>query len=244
MFSASTGLSLVGVLLTTVCAFPDLAGAQEQSSTPALATVNLRTAFKLATTPKPLYRVSYSYDFPGHRQVYIRGVGTVSSKGTLGYIHSGDTVEFFDGPDGNLLHVEKIEHAVTLMGRPALVPDETQFPRESRRGRWRGQGPFAERAFSVLDQYFRSGYRTFQKENSLVYLTTYAELPEAADGSRTEVSVLISYPVRSDSRDLAFTVAFTAQERRSHTDWRDATTDSSRNSAESFVDGLLSALQR
>jgi hypothetical protein len=131
-----------------------------------------------------------------------------------------------------------------LMGRPAIAPDETQFPRETRRGHWHGQGPFAERAFRVLDQNFRSGYRSFQREDSLFYITTYAELPEATDGIRTEVSVLISYPVKSNSRDVAFTVAFAAQERRSHTDWRDVNSGSSRKSAESFVDGLLNELQR
>jgi hypothetical protein len=237
MLSGWAGWPLVAMVLAPACALPEIAGAQEP------ATVNVGTSFKVSAAPNPLYRVQYSYDFPGRREVYIRGVGTVGAKGTLSYIHSGDSLEFLDAPDGKILHVEKIEHAVTLMGRPALAPDETQFPKESRRGHWRGQGPFADRAFSVMDQYFRSGYRSFQKEDSLVYVTTYAELPEQPDGIRTEVSVLISYPVRSNSRAVDFTVAFTAQERRSHTDWRDSTSDSARKSAESFVDGLLSALQ-
>jgi len=207
--------------------------------------VTLGPVLKLTVNSNPLYRVSYTYDFPGQKDIYIRGVGTVSPKGRLNYLHSGETIEFLDSPSGNSLYVAKLEHPTILMGGSApALPDEIQFPRESRRGHWRGQGPFAEKAFSVLEQYFRSGYRSFEKDSSLFYLTTYTEAPEAADGTRTQVSVLISHPAKSNPQDVAFTVAFTARERRSHTGWRDAASDASRKSAETFVDGLLNALQR
>jgi hypothetical protein len=203
------------------------------------------SVFKVTVNSSPLYRVSYTYDFPGRGEVYIRGVGTVSSKGSLNYFHSGETLEFLDSPGGNTIYVAKIEHPTILMGGPApAIPEETQFPQESRRGHWRGQRPFAEKAFSVLEQYFHSGYRTFEKETSLFYLTTYTEAPESPDGTRTQVSVLISHPAKSAPQDVMFTMAFTARERRSHTDWRDAASDAAKKSAETFVDGLLNALQQ
>ena len=207
--------------------------------------VILGAVFKVAVNPNPLYRVSYSYDFPDRSQVYIRGVGTVGSKGSLSYLYSGEIVEFFDAPGGSALYVAKLERPITLMGAATpAIPEETQFPRESRRGRWRGQGPFAEKAFSVLEQYFHSGYRAFEKDTSVFYLTTYAKVSEAQDKTRTEVSVLLSYPATSDPRDVTFTLAFITRERRSHTDWREVTSDTSQKSAETFIDKLLDALQR
>jgi hypothetical protein len=207
--------------------------------------VTFGTVFKVAGEPNPLYRVSYTYDFPGRSQVFIRGVGTVRSKGSLSYLQNGETIEFLDESKQDTLYVAKIEHPVTLMGaRAPVIPDETQFPRESRRGRWRGEGPFAEKAFGVLEQHFRSGYRAFEKDASVFYLTSYAEVPPHDDSTRTQVSILISYPAMSDAHDVSFTVAFTSQERRSRTDWRDASSESSKKATEAFVDSLLDALQR
>lgn len=209
------------------------------------ATVTTKPVLRVAGGQHPLYRVSYSYNFPGRTQVYIGGVGTVGSKGSLEYLQSAETVEFFDVPGGNALYVIKLEHPITFMGSSTpAIPDEAKFPQESRRGHWHGAGPFAEKAFAVLEQHFPSGYRTFEKDTSVCYLTTYTETQETPDGTRTQVSVLISYAAKSNPEDVIFTIAFTTRERRSHTDWRDVTSDVARNSAESFVGGLLNELQR
>jgi hypothetical protein len=214
------------------------------ATAPAAFTVTVNTVFRIATHPQTLYRVSYSYDFPGHSRIYIRGVGSVPAKGDLNYISSEDRIEFFDAAEGNLLYVAKLEHPVTLMGAPAPnIPDETEFPRESRSGRWSGQGPFAERAFAVLNKTFPSGYRTYEKDKLISYVSTYREVPQSDDGTHTEVSVLIQYPTSDASPSIKFTVAFTALERRSHTDWRSLVSDSSKKNAETFTDGILSALE-
>lgn len=206
--------------------------------------VNLKTVFRVATQPKPLYRVSYSYEFPSQRQIYIQGVGSVSAKGSLNYLCSDEDIKFFDEPGGKLLYVAKLEHPVTLMGASApRIPDELQFPRESRRGSWSGPGLFSEKAFAVLDKYFRAGYRTYEKDNSVFYLSTYTEVPQSDESTYVEVSVLLSQPIKSGSQPLPFTVAFTARERRSHTDWRDVLSEPSRKDAETFVDQILNALQ-
>jgi hypothetical protein len=124
------------------------------------------------------------------------------------------------------------------------IPDEADFPKESRHGRWRGQSNFAEETLTVLEKYFRSGYRAYEKDGALFYLTTFTECPETDDGIRTEVSALISHPSNAAAHDVSFTVAFVTRERRSHTEWRDTLSDSSRKNTETFVDELLTALQR
>jgi len=206
--------------------------------------VKINTVFQIATQPQILYRISYSYDFPGHKRIYIRGVGSVPSKGDLNYISSEGTIEFLDAAGGNLLYLAKIEHPVTLMGASApSIPDEAEFPRESRTGHWSGQGPFAERAFAVLNNAFPSGYRTYEKDNLITYVSTYKEVPQSDDGTHTEVSVLIQYPISDAVPNVRFTVAFKGLERRSHTDWRSLVSDSSKKSAETFADGIFSALE-
>jgi hypothetical protein len=168
----------------------------------------------------------------------------VSPKGQLHHIHSGEKLEFLDAPDGRILYTATMEHAVTLMGgRAPTIPDEGEFPKEARHGRWRGNGEFADTALNVLEKYFRSGYRAYEKEESLFYLTTYADVPGVEDGTFTEVAVLITHSIRTEAHDAGFTVAFLARERRSHTDWRDTVSDLSKKRSEAFVDDLLSALQ-
>jgi len=168
-----------------VCS-PGHVGAQLETA--ASSPVKLNTVFRVATQPWPLYRVSYTYDFSGQRQIYIRGIGRVPAKGNLNYICSEDTIQFLDSEAGSVLYVVKLEHPVTLMGAPALsIPDETQFPGESRRGRWGGRGTFPERAFEILNKTFPSGYRAYEKDKAISYLSTYAEVPVADDdpyGSR------------------------------------------------------------
>jgi hypothetical protein len=205
----------------------------------------LGPAFRISAPPRSAYILSFDYEFPGRSQIYIRGIGLVNAKGRLHYIHSGDTIEFLDAPDGKVLYTLPIEHSITMMGGGApSIPDEAEFPKESRHGHWRGQNNFAEDALNVLEKYFHSGYRAYEKDNSLFYLTTFAECPPMDDGTRTEVSVLISHPTKADAHDVPFTVAFVARERRSHTEWRDTLSDSSRKRSETFVDDLLTALQR
>jgi hypothetical protein len=207
--------------------------------------VTLGPVFKVATEPVPLFRVSYSYEFPGRKHIYIRGVGMVDSKGSLSYLYSGNVVEFLDAPAGHILHTANLEHPVTLMGgRAPSIPDESQFPSESRHGQWPGPGPFAPKAFSVLERTFHSGYRVYEKEQAVVYLTTYTEVPTSDENLRTQVSVLISRSAKAESPDTPFTLAFKAQERRSHTDWRETLGDPSRKTVEAFVDRLLDSLQR
>lgn len=234
------------VFLAVTVADPRLVPGQTgvSATAPAASTVTINTVFRIASHPQILYRVSYSYDFPGHSQIYIRGVGSVPPKGDLHYISSEDTIEFLDAAKGNLLYVAKLEHPVTLMGASApSIPDETEFPRESRSGHWTGQGPFAERAFAVLNKTFPSGYRTYEKDKLISYVSTYKEVPQSDDGTHTEVSVLIQYPNSDAAPNVKFTVAFTALERRSHTDWRSLVSDSSKTNAETFADGILSALE-
>jgi hypothetical protein len=243
---ARTILSLLLIVsLAVTVAGPRLVQGQTVGATaPAVSTVTINTVFRIATHPQTLYRVSYSYDFPGHSQIYIRGVGRVSAKGYLNYISSEDKIEFLDAAKGNFLYVAKLEHPVTLMGAPAPnIPDEREFPRESRSGHWSGQGAFAERAFAVLNKTFPSGYRTYEKDKLISYVSTYKEVPQSDDGTHTEVSVLIQYPTSDATPNIKFTVAFTALERRSHTDWRLLVSDSSKKNAETFADGILSALE-
>jgi hypothetical protein len=190
------------------------------------AKVALGPVFKVATEPVPLFRVSYSYEFPGRKQIYIRGVGMVDSKGSMSYLYSENVLEFLDAPAGHILHTLNLDHPVTLMGgRSPSIPDESQFPLESRHGRWPGPGPFAPKALSVLDRSFQSGYRVYEKEQAVVYLTTYTEVPASDENLRTQVSVLISRSAKTESSDTPVTLAFKAQERRSHTDWRETLSD-------------------
>ena len=96
---------------------------------------------------------------------------------------------------------------------------------------------------SVLDKYFHAGYQTYEKDSSVFYLSTYTDVPQSEESTFVEVSVLLAQPKKGDSQPLPFTVAFTARERRSHTDWRNELSESSRKNAEAFVDQILSALE-
>ena len=214
------------------------------SPTPPDSKVVLGPVFKVAADPVPLYRVSYTYEFPGRSDVYIRGAGRVPSRGSFSYFYAGDSIEFLDGPQGRVLRAVAIQHPITLMGdRAPNIPDEAQFPAESRSGRWQGPEPFAGKALKVLDQAFRYGYRVYEKEQRVFYLTTYTDVPVAVENTRVEVSVLISLASKAESPDTPFALRFKAQERRSHTDWRDSLSDPSRLSVEAFVDRLLATLQ-
>ena len=79
------------------------ASASDKSSSPP--PVSLKTVFRVATQPKPVYRVSYSYEFPSQRQIYIQGVGRMPAKGSLNYLSSDDEIKFFDEPGGKLLYL-------------------------------------------------------------------------------------------------------------------------------------------
>jgi hypothetical protein len=230
------------VVLAIAIAIHTIAFAQadEHPNETANAHVTLKDSVVLDTAANGVYRVSYSYDFPGRASVYIRGVGTVPSNGTLSYIHSGKTIEFLDGPLGSSLYVATIENPVTLMGRTPDLQDD--FPTESRHGLWRQKTSFSQHAIGVLDHYFRSGLFAYEKDTSIFYVTPYQQIPTPSDTTQIQVKVKVAHS-RNDVGEVAFTLAFRAQERRSHTDWRETLSDTSVKDVQAFVDKVLADLQ-
>ena len=198
-------------------------------------------------SPRPnglIYRVTYEYDFPARHRVFIDGVGAMPARGRLTYLSSGDTIRFLDTFGGQTLHTARIEDPVRFMGGNASdLPRESDFPEAYRQGRWVGKRSFAEAALSVLDRYFPSGYRAYRRADRQHFLTMFATLPPVSKRVTARVAVLLSSPADANPNDVAFTMQFSAQERRSHSEWRSDLADDTEAAVQKFVSEVLVTLQ-
>lgn len=206
--------------------------------------VTMGTAVEVPTDDGVLYRVSYEYDFPLRDSVYIDGVGTVSAQGQLNYLNSGESIRILDKFGGQTLHTVTIEDPIRLMGGDSAdLPRESDFPEAYRQGRWSGTRPFADVTLAVLDRFFPNGYRAYRRTDRQHFLTMFATLPPVSERVRAQVAVLVSLPVDANPRDLAFTLQFSARERRSHSEWRRELADNTQGAVHAFVTQVLTALE-
>jgi hypothetical protein len=211
---------------------------------PAESDVKLNAAVEMPTDDGVVYRVTYEYSFPNRDEIYIDGVGTVSAKGRLAYLCSGDEIRFLDSFGGQTLRIVKIEDPIQFMGGDAPeLPRESDFPEGYRQGRWAGDRPFALVALGVLDRFFPNGYRAYRRSEEQQFLTMFATLPEVSERVRAQVAVLVSSPADADPNNVTFTVRFSARERRSHSEWRGQLGDKTQAAVQSFVGDVIKALE-
>jgi hypothetical protein len=211
---------------------------------PSEGNVKLNAAVEVPTDDGIVYRITLEYNFPNRGTVYVDGVGTVSAQGRLTYLCSGDEIRFLDSFGGATLRIVKIEDPTQFMGGDAPdLPRESDFPEGYRQGRWAGDRPFVMVALAVLDRFFPSGYRAYRRAEEQHFLTMFATLPGMSERVRAQVAVLVSLPANADPTNAAFTVRFSARERRSHSDWRKQLDDKTQAAVQSFVSGIVKALE-
>jgi hypothetical protein len=204
--------------------------------------VTLFSAVEIPTTHGKYYCVAFDYSFPGRRSVYIENIGTVSPHGHLAYMMSSKTIRFFDRYKGKTIHRLRIKNPTRY--RSAFpIPQESDFPQVYRQGQWVGKKPFADVALSVLDDYFPNGYRAYNRTDRQHFLTMYSTIPPVSSRVKAQVAVLISSPVGADPYNLTFRLRFNAQERRSHSEWRDELSEDTQSKVQKFVDDIFTALQ-
>jgi len=225
--------------------FAVLVPAEHPRAQQVLDRVTMISAVEVPTADGQLYRVSYEYEFPQRRTVFIDGIGVVSARGQLTYLSSDPVIRFLDGFGGRVLHTARIEDPVRVMGgNSSDLPRESEFPEAYRQGRWLGHQPFADATISILDRYFPAGYRAYRRADRQQFLTMFSTLPPVSDRVTARVAVLVSSPADASAHDVVFTLQVSAWERRSHSEWRSELTAESEAAVQKFVTELLAAFQR
>jgi hypothetical protein len=203
---------------------------------------------KRSLSSDPLYFVEYDYEFRGRKQVYIRGVGSVSAKGTLEYFVFDPQIEFRESRDGRPLVTVQLDEIIVFGGPPPAgnFPDDTEFSPTVREGIWSEPGvSFHDNAAEVLAKYFPSGYAVEQKDSLDSYKTQYREMPGLADPNLIgEVAVLVSHPFKSEKGKFYFHVRFAVRETRVKSSTFHPPSREVVDAAEDLIGKLTKELQR
>jgi hypothetical protein len=207
--------------------------------------VNIKSLVAISSPLGSLRSVAYSYKFPGRESIEIKGLGIVSATGSHQYLTDTSRIEFRDPNTKEVVLTVPLEKPLRVMGRDELsMPLESQFPKFSRVARWNQPGPFAERLATVLNRYFPSGFLVSESNRVNTVLTSYRSLEGVPEPEHGRVAVIVEQDPDQAPAGLQFRIRFTAQERRSHTDWRGISSETVKRSAEEFVGRLLEELQK
>ncbi len=206
--------------------------------------VDLRSVFEVPSTEGILYRVNFSYHFPGRESVRISDVGTVPASGSLGYLVRSREIQVFDPKTNAVLHRIALANPVRLMSDRSLeLPAPDAFPKSALFGRWRHASSFSANAVAVLGRQFELGFFPYELDGQNYVRTTYQPLRPLPERLQAEVAVLLSY-AKEAKRPLEFSVRVKSRERRSHGEWRETLSDPTVQSLTKFRAELIAMLER
>lgn len=193
------------------------------------------------------HQVSFSYDFPGHEQVAITGIGVVGGRGKVrNYLTTAAKLEFRDAVTGKDLGQKEITDTIVAMGNDgADLPRENDFPSAYRTGLVSGD-LFATRVLDVIQRYFPSGFSAVQAGDVHQYTSMYRSLNVPKATVRAEVAVLVTQP-HAEGGGRRFRVRHVVRDRpRLSKKWRygDDREPETLATSQQFVDQVVSDLQK
>jgi len=224
-------LTIVFILMALFC---------DNSSCLAFKPVTIKKAFQVMSPHGPLNVVQVQYNFPGHNYVIASSHGLIRAQGTLRFLTKSNKIEFRDPDSNTLLSTVTFDEKIKLMGRKAApIPLAEDFPSAASSGKWSKSLPFGDNLIKVLNQHFPNGYLPLLKEDERVFITNYRTLKQANRKEKVRVAAMIKIPLSTKlGRPVSFRVHYLAQERRSHSDWRRAQTDSVLEDIQKFIHQL------
>jgi hypothetical protein len=205
--------------------------------------VNVRSVFEVPSTEGILYRVNFSYSFPGRQTVNISDIGTVPASGNLGYLSRKREIQVLDARSNAILHRITLANPIRLMSERSLeLPAPDAFPKSALFGRWRHSGSFSSNAVTVLGRHFELGFFPYELDGRNYIRTTYQPLRPLPERLQAEVAVLLSY-AKETKRPLDFAVRVKSRERRSHGEWREILSDRTVEALAKFRAQLIASLE-
>ena len=157
------------------------------------------------------YSAKVTYDFHSLGDVYVTGMGSLPSHGTLTQIWWNKTLEFRD-TQGGLLATVELQPTAHLQGGSPEIPPETSFS-AAVVSRTCAYGACKAQLFrDALNTAFPFGYTVKQESDRLTYVTTYQDLDGLPSNLRGQVAVMLSFR-RSMTRSDTFDLRSVARER-------------------------------
>ena len=196
----------------------------------------------------PGYSISYEYDFPQRRSVFIKGLGTVPAQGSFRYLTRDTQIEFRDGPAGPVLAQVPLQPTVIVAAKPPLLatPEVTDFPADFQMFIWESPKALQERADVVLNKYVHLAPGSECEKGRVNLRTTYTplELKNAPAGVTAQVALLFLFPCDPAPGKYSFQVKSRVMEGRTHSDeFRPTRNPDIVHAADSFVQSLVAEMK-
>lgn len=204
--------------------------------------VRVSRVVSFSTGEAVVLSVDFDYEFLGRETVHLKGVGVVPSSGSLKFLILEPRLEFREAAGGSLLATVPLAETVVLQGASFDVPKESDLTATAREELWTGGGLFTNRARSVLNASFATGFTATEVGGANVWTTSYARLRNLSNCLIGEVAVSVSHPF--NTRDgMLFRVRYAVREARCLSPkWR-APSQEVKTAAETFVTQLIQQMK-
>lgn len=195
-----------------------------------------------------LYSVTFHYDSGQSVPIFLVGVGTVRASGRFRYLTSEEALEFRESSSGAVLTTVPIRETLVTMGnlKPPEIPKDSDFPTESKDGKWVGQVSFAEHANDVLNHEFPFGCKPILADDRRGFVTSYRSLENLPRNILGEAAVMVLYPDSKPvpGRSVQFHLKFRVLESRVHSkEWLPPETAEVQTRAADFATQLMAKLE-
>jgi hypothetical protein len=218
----------LGALHMAACAGP--AGTNRNSPKyAASSTFHITQLAEVRTDRGRCYAIVFDYATPEKGDLFLLDVGRVPPNGRMNFVSCGERLTLVSEQGGPVLADLPFRNATEFMGDDVVsIPKPADFGEGFQAGTWRrrGDNTFAVHAVTILQTEFDFVHPVTQGTEIRV-VTAYKENNQE---HTSRAAIMVGYSSAA-ADPVDFHVWVKAQERRSRTEWRDATGDGAKQLA-------------
>lgn len=206
---ARLGIAL-GVWISLLILASSLRATQQDTGAP---TVKVKR-FVLAVVDgeRKVWRVSFTYSFPGREDVFLEGVGRIAPNGQLTYLTENKQLRFTDA-DGKFLKSMALNRTGTPEGAGVELPSAADFG-DTYLSYNRARAFLPNECGSNLNTFFTSGYMMDLKDKITYYTTSYQVIKDGVSrNKRAQVALRVSSPYAGPGRQISYRMQMLVRER-------------------------------
>jgi hypothetical protein len=194
---------------------------------------------------RPLYKLSYRFDFHKRDQIFLKDFGNIEAQGELSYLTLSKVVEFWSRDRKDKLTTVEFQETASPKGEPDELPSLKEFLHVKRESPWPVNLPAQLNILKVVNKYYPTGAHPWIEHDTQYFETVYKPLGSLRRGILGRVALLISFPTVPNSDPYNIDIQAAIQERRRLEDWRnDSISPETSSSAEAFLAFFAAELEK
>jgi len=195
---------------------------------------------------KPLYTLSYHFDFQNRDKIFLQEFGNIEASGELSYMSPSKVVEFWSRDQKEkLATVEFQETGASRATEVDEMPSPKVFLPVTRQSSWPKNLSAQTKILKVVSQHYPTGARAWIENDTQYFETLFEPLGSLPRRILGQIALLISFPTAPNSDPYNINVQAAIQERRRLEDWRSNNiSPETTSSAETFLGLFVADLEK